>query len=72
VYKRQGYPEYSSDKHSVVFKAKYNKADSLHKVYICYILYKSIGVVILADSSEDVFEQVDADMRAFIKSVVIQ
>jgi hypothetical protein len=67
-----GYPKYSSDKHSFVYKARYNKAGSPHRIYICYILYNSTGVIITADSSEDVFEQVNADMLAFIKSVVIQ
>jgi hypothetical protein len=67
-----GYPDYSSDKHSIVYKARYTRAGSLHKVYIGYILYNGIGVVITADAIEDVFDQVDADMRAFIKSVVIQ
>jgi hypothetical protein len=67
-----GYPDYSSDQHSMVYKARYTKSNSHHKVYICYILYNSTGLVIIADSAEDVFDQVDADMRAFIKSVVIQ
>jgi hypothetical protein len=40
-----GYPDYSSDQHSVV---------------------------IIADSTDDVFKQVDEDMSVFIKSVVIQ
>lgn len=67
-----GYPDYSSDQHSIVYKAKYTKSGIPHRVYLCYILYNNTGVVILADSADDVFKQVDADMSAFIKSVVIQ
>ena len=67
-----GYPDYSSDRHSVVYKARYKRSGVPHRVYICYILYNNTGVVVIADSSKDVFEQVDDDMRAFIKSVVIQ
>jgi hypothetical protein len=66
------YPEYSSDQHSVVYKAEYTRSGFIHKVYLCYILYRNIGVEIIADSTDDVFDQVDADMRAFIKSIVIQ
>ena len=66
------YPEYSSDQHAVVYKAEYTKSGFLHKVYLCYILYNNLGVQIIADSTDDVFDQVDEDMRAFIKSVVVQ
>ncbi|GEM_PF-2101272 len=67
-----GYPDYSSDQHSLVYKAKYSKSGTPHRVYLCYILYNNTGLVIIADSAEDVFKQVDADLLAFIKSVVIQ
>jgi hypothetical protein len=67
-----GYPDYSSDQQSVVYKARYKISGIPHRVYLCYILYNNTGVVIIADSAEDVFKQVDADMLAFIKSVVIQ
>jgi hypothetical protein len=67
-----GYPEYSSDKHSIVYKARYFSGGLTHKSYVCYILYKGTGVVITADAIEDVFSQMDADMRAFIKAVYIQ
>ncbi|MBN1907113.1 MAG: hypothetical protein JW927_18685 [Deltaproteobacteria bacterium] len=67
-----GYPDYSSDQHSIVYKARYIKSGIPHRVYLCYILYNNTGVVIIADSAEDVFKQVDEDMLAFIKSVVIR
>lgn len=66
-----GYPDFSSDKHSVVYKARYTKSGIPHKAYICYILYNSTGVVIIADTSEDVLKQVNEEMIAFIKSVII-
>ncbi len=67
-----GYPDYSSDQHSVVYKARYIKSGVPHRVYLCYILYNNTGVVIIADSAEDVLKQVDEDMLDFIKSVVIR
>jgi hypothetical protein len=67
-----GYPDYSSDRHPILYKAEYTRSRFLHKFYLCYILYKNIGVEIIAHSTGDVFDQVDADMQAFIKSVVIQ
>lgn len=67
-----GYPAYSSDRHSIVYKGSYTRSGAIHKVYLCYILSNGIGVVVIADSTKDDFSQVDDDMLAFIKSVVIQ
>ena len=67
-----GYPDYSSDKHSAVFKFEYTRSGILHKGYLCYILFKNVGLEIIADSTFDVFEKVAPDMRVFIKSVTIQ
>jgi hypothetical protein len=67
-----GYPDYSSDKHSVVYKFEYTVSGVLHKGYLCYILHKNVGVEIIADSTEDIFKNVESDMLAFFKSVAIQ
>ncbi len=67
-----GYPDYSCDRYSIVYKGEYTRSGFLHKVYLCYILHKGVGVEIIADSTEDVFDQVEADMLSFIKAVVIQ
>jgi hypothetical protein len=67
-----GYPDFSSDKHSIIYKARYFQGGLTHKAYICYILYNGTGVVITADAIEDVFSQMDSDFLAFIKAVSIQ
>lgn len=67
-----GYPNYSSDKNSVVYKIEYTLSGVLHKGYLCYILHKNVGIEIIADSTGDIFKKVESDMLAFFKSVGIQ
>jgi len=54
------------------FIHKNNQSGVIHTVITCYMLYKDIGVTIMCDSTEDVFDQVEDDMRRFIKSVTFE
>lgn len=67
-----GFPDYSSDKHSVVFKGDYLRDGVKHKVYLGYILYNKIGIEIIGDGTDEIFQSIDADIKKFIKSVYIK
>jgi len=67
-----GYPDYSSDKHSVVFRGKYVNLGVHHDVLLCYIFQNNVGIEIIADATDEVFGRVESEMKAFIKSVNIK
>jgi len=67
-----GYPDYSSDMHSAVFRGEYLRDSEKHIVLIGYILSEHVGVEIIADATDEVFSKTEADMAAFIKSVVVK
>jgi hypothetical protein len=66
-----GYPAYSQDKHSVVFKGYYEREGIKHTVLLGYILYKKVGIEIIGDATSDVFNLVEKDFSIFLKSVHI-
>jgi hypothetical protein len=41
----------------------------LHKVLIGHMRHEQVGVQIICDSSDGVYDQVEADMRSFMRSV---
>ena len=67
-----GYPEYSSDKHSVVFKGDYSRSGVKHKVMLGYIFFKHIGIELIGDATDGVYDKVESDIQKFIKSVAIK
>ena len=64
-----GYPNYSSDKHSVVSKIECRKDGDIFVGFIEYIFYKNIGVEIMVSSTEQIFKKYEKEMLQFIKSV---
>jgi hypothetical protein len=67
-----GFPDFSSDKHSVVFKGDYIREGVKHEVYLGYILFNKIGIEIIGDGTEDIFSKVEIDIKKFVKSVYIK
>ena len=67
-----GYPDYSSDRFAVMFDGVYYRSGVKHKVMMGFIVRYKIGIQIICDSVDDVFLQVESDMKKFIKSVHIE
>jgi hypothetical protein len=67
-----GYPEYSSDGHSLVYNVTYVRDDIKHSVIIGYICFKGIGVEIVGDATEEIFPKVKSDIMMFLKSVRVK
>jgi len=67
-----GYPDYSSDKYSVIFKGEYLREDVKHLVLLGYILSENIGIEIIGDATEEIFPKVESDINYFLKSVNIK
>ena len=63
-----GFPEYSLDKHSVVFEGTYYRDSIEHSVLIAYILCNNVGVEIICDSTTEIYPQVEKEMSEFIKA----
>jgi len=50
------------------YEGEYEK-EVLHKVLIGHMLHEQVGVQIICDSSDGVYDQVEAEMRSFMRSV---
>jgi hypothetical protein len=50
------------------YEGEYQK-EVLHKVLIGHMRHEQAGVQIICDSSDGVYDQVEADMRSFMRSV---
>lgn len=66
-----GYPNYSSDKNSVVFDGEYTREEVKHRIYLGYVFRGGTGVEVVADSTDGVFPQVQKEMLKFLKSVTL-
>lgn len=63
-----GFPEHCGDQHSVVFDATYIRESIEHNVVLAYIKCNNFGVEIICDGTTGVFENVEFDMRSFIRN----
>ncbi|MGO9122696.1 MAG: hypothetical protein ACLQPD_34400 [Desulfomonilaceae bacterium] len=50
------------------YEGEYEK-EVLHKVLIGHLRHEQVGVQIICDSSDGVYDRVEADMRSFMRSV---
>ncbi len=55
-------------KNAVGYEAVYGKG-LIHKVLIGHLRNKNVGARVICDSTESVYDKVEADMRKFIKSI---
>jgi len=67
-----GYPEYSADKHSIIFNCEYIREGTIHTILLGFIVYKGIGLQIICDCTDSVYPKAQKDMRNFIKSVYLK
>ncbi len=63
-----GYPDYSSDKHSVVFSGEYVRENVKHKIFLGYILCNNVGIEIICDATDEVYSKVESDFKRTLKS----
>jgi hypothetical protein len=66
-----GFPDFSSDKHSVVFRGNYIRENVGHKILLGYILCNKIGLEIICDATDETFSKVESDFNKIIKSLRI-
>jgi hypothetical protein len=55
----------------VGYEAVYKKEDVGHKVLMIHMRQASIGLQVICDATDEVYAQVESDMRRFIKSIGI-
>ena len=56
---------------AIGYEGEYEK-EVLHKVLVGHTRHKQAGVQIICDSSEGVYDKVEADMRSFLRSVTFK
>ncbi|MBI5571118.1 MAG: hypothetical protein HY914_14335 [Desulfomonile tiedjei] len=55
-------------KNSVGYEGEYNSG-AIHKVLVGHLRHGAVGVQVICDSTDGVYDKVEADMRAFLRSV---
>lgn len=58
-------------KNTVGYYGHYEKG-VVHKVIVAHMVFKDVGLQIICDSTEEVYDQVNEDMERFVSSVDIQ
>ena len=66
------HPDFTSHNNSFGWKAHYTRSGVEHTIYLAYFRENQLGIEIITDSTTGVFEVVEPDMLAFIKSVRIE
>jgi len=56
---------------AIGYEGEYEK-EVLHKVLIGHMRHKQVGVQVICDSSDGVYDKVEADMRSFLRSVTFK
>ncbi|MCC5936173.1 MAG: hypothetical protein JJU34_02720 [Lunatimonas sp.] len=67
-----GYPDFSKDPQSAIFKGTYERSSIEHTVLIGYIKRNNFGVEIICDTTSEILPELDNEMSNFIKSFIIK
>ncbi|SYZ72288.1 hypothetical protein TRIP_C20403 [Candidatus Zixiibacteriota bacterium] len=59
-------------RNAVGYLASYTSKGVKHKILLVHMIHGDIGIQIICDSTESVYEKVEKDMRRFLKSVTMQ
>jgi len=62
---------YFTHRNSIGYEGEYKKQDIIHKLLIAHMREKSVGLQVICDSTDDVYNQVEQDMRNFILAIGI-
>jgi len=63
---QEGYFSYQT---AVGYQGEYKRGTVLHKVVVGYLRYRDLGVQILCDSTDSVYNKVQADMLRLLRSI---
>jgi hypothetical protein len=58
-------------RNSVGYDGEYNRG-VLHKVIIGHLRHQGVGVQVICDSTDGVYDKVEADMRGFLRSITFK
>ncbi len=62
---------YYSYRNVIGYEGTYMRGKIIHKIFVIHMRGASVGLQIICDSTDQVYSQVEADMRRFIKSIDI-
>ena len=62
---------YYSYRNVIGYEGTYTREGILHKIFVIHMRGASVGLQIICDSTDQVYAQVEADFRRFIKSIGI-
>ncbi len=61
---------YFTHKNSVGYMGQYQRGSVLHRVIIGHLRRRDVGVQVICDSTDGVYEKVESDMLQFLRSVI--
>jgi len=63
---------YFTHKNSVGYQGEYKRGSVLHKVLIGHLRNRDVGVQVICDSTDGVYDKVEADMLGLLRSITFQ
>jgi hypothetical protein len=59
-------------RNSVGYDGEYTRGSVVHKVIVGHLRHQQVGVQVICDSTDGVYDQVEADMREFLRSITFK
>jgi hypothetical protein len=59
-------------RNSVGFDGEYTRGSVVHKVVVGHLRHQGVGIQVICDSTDGVYDKVEADMRGFMRSITFK
>ena len=59
-------------RNSVGYEGEYQRGSVLHKVLVGHLRHAAVGLQVICDSTDGVYDKVEADMRSFLRSLTFK
>lgn len=59
-------------RNSVGYEGEYQRGSVLHKVFVGHLRRAGVGLQVICDSTDGVYDKVEADMRSFLRSLTFK
>jgi len=59
-------------KNSVGFEGEYKRGSVVHKVLVAHMRHGEVGLQVICDSTDGVYDKVEEDMRTFLRSLTFK
>lgn len=59
-------------RNSVGYDGEYNRGAVVHKVIVGHLRHQGVGIQVICDSTDGVYDKVEEDMRGFMRSITFK